>query len=230
MHPDARDLPFERECEGRRERQPCVLFAGPATAPVRLAPGGRIDVIGVRLEAGLAARFLDVAPATLVDRIPALAEVAPELARGLGEELDEPRAGESWTAALDRRLVPLLADAPRAAERVLDAAVAHVRARAGRVSVAELARAANLSTRQLERRFRARVGLGPKTFARLVRFQRALALLRTSGARLAEVAAQAGYYDQAHLVRDFRQFAGASPSRYLAGGHELAAHFVDAAP
>ena len=222
--------PFELERDARRERQPRALCAGPGTAPVRLAPTGRIDVIGVRLEAGFAARVLDVPPATLVDRLPALDEVAPEFARRLGEELVEPRAGEDWSKGLDRRLGAALARSREPERDPIDSAVARVRARGGRVSVGALAREANLSTRQLERRFRARVGLGPKTFARLVRFQRALGLLRTPGASLALVAARCGYYDQAHLVHDFRQFAEASPSRFLAAGHELAGHFVDAAP
>lgn len=169
-------------------------------------------------------------PATLVDRLPALDEVAPALARRLGEELAEPRAGEDWTAVLDRRLGTALAGSKHPAGSVIRATVARVRARAGRVSVAELAHDASLSTRQLERLFREHVGLGPKTFARLVRFQRALALLRLPGASLAQTAARSGYWDQSHLVRDFRQFAEASPSRYLAAERELAGHFVDGAP
>ena len=70
-----------------------------------------------------------------------------------------------------------------------------------------------LSTRQLERRFRTHVGLGPKLFARLTRFQHAW---RTAGcaSSLAALAARAGYFDQAHLVRDFQEFAGIAPGAY----------------
>jgi AraC-like DNA-binding protein len=100
-----------------------------------------------------------------------------------------------------------------------------VRASGGRTSVDELARAVGLSARQLERRFRARVGLGPKLLARITRFQHAFRLARRTP-NLAEVAARAGYFDQAHLVRDFRQFAGAAPSRFLAREHELARQFA----
>ena len=108
--------------------------------------------------------------------------------------------------------------------------MARARTCAGRVSVAELACAVGLSTRQLERAFRERVGLGPKTFLRLVRFQRALALLRRPGASLAAIAARCGYFDQAHLVRDFREFAHESPGRFRAAQGELGGHFVDGAP
>jgi transcriptional regulator GlxA family with amidase domain len=64
-------------------------------------------------------------------------------------------------------------------------------------------------------RFREQLGPPPKTVARLVRFQRAVgSLARTRGYRLAEIAQACGYYDQAHLSRDFRELAGVSPSAF----------------
>jgi AraC-like DNA-binding protein len=65
--------------------------------------------------------------------------------------------------------------------------------------------------RQLERVFREQVGVTPKGYARLARFQASLALAR-GGARWAEVAARAGFADQSHLVREYRALSGASPS------------------
>ncbi len=222
--------PFAIEHEGRRTLQPRALLAGPGTAPVRLAPTGRVDVIGVRLEAGVAAGLVDAPMAELVDRLPELDAVAHEFARGLGEELAAPAGSERWSDVLERRLRCALERSRAVRVTALEHAVAHARSSGGRASVAELACAVGLSTRQLERVFRERVGLGPKTFARLVRFQRALALLRRPSPTLAAIAACCGYFDQAHLVRDFRQFAHASPSRFRAAESELAGHFVDGAP
>jgi transcriptional regulator GlxA family with amidase domain len=59
------------------------------------------------------------------------------------------------------------------------------------------------------------VGLSPKTAARVIRFDRALGLLR-GGVPLAEVAAACGYYDQAHFTREFRALAETTPGRFLA--------------
>jgi len=220
--------PFRVRLEdGTSALQPRVLLAGPATSPVRLMPTGRIDVIGARFEAGDAAGWFDEPMSVFAEQLPALDEVSCAWTRGLAEELAEPRAGEPWTAVLDRRLLSAARERGVARTHDLALAVERVRASGGRVAVDELARELGLSTRQLERRFLARVGVGPKVFARIVRFQRALRLLR--GARagaLAAVAARAGYYDQAHLVRDFTAFAGCSPGRFLRDGHELAQHFV----
>jgi AraC-like DNA-binding protein len=84
-----------------------------------------------------------------------------------------------------------------------------------------------MSHRQLSRVFRQRVGLGPKALIRLGRFQRALRLLDNPGRRsVAAVALRTGYYDQAHLARDFRLFAGVGPGRYLREAREIARNFI----
>jgi AraC-like DNA-binding protein len=80
----------------------------------------------------------------------------------------------------------------------------------GRIAVSDLAAELGCSRRHLAARFGEEVGLPPKTVARLLRFGRAARLLGSAG--LAEVAFDCGYYDQAHLNRDFREFAGVSPT------------------
>ena len=82
-------------------------------------------------------------------------------------------------------------------------------------NVAAVARTLDVSERQLERRFRARVGVTPKRFATLRRFERAVALAAEARS-LTAVAVDAGYYDQSHFIRDFRRFAGGKPGDVLA--------------
>lgn len=82
--------------------------------------------------------------------------------------------------------------------------------------VAQVARTLGVGERQLERRFLARVGTSPKRFASLQRFERAVALARTS-ANLGHAAAAAGYFDQSHLTRDFKRFAGMAPGAFFKG-------------
>jgi AraC-like DNA-binding protein len=90
----------------------------------------------------------------------------------------------------------------------------------GAVSVAELAAETGWSARHLGEQFRAETGLSPKAGARVVRFDRARRVLlrrQAEGRRvvLAEFAVECGYYDQAHLARDFRDLAGCPPSVLL---------------
>lgn len=92
-------------------------------------------------------------------------------------------------------------------------ALARLRTSAGRVGVNELAGELGCSRRHLTTHFREQVGVAPKLFARILRFQHAITLMDAEPS-WAAIAQAAGYYDQAHLVRDFQQFAGASPTEF----------------
>jgi AraC-like DNA-binding protein len=96
----------------------------------------------------------------------------------------------------------------------------------GTARIADLAAETGWSNRHLTSRFRTEVGLSPKAAARVIRFDRARRLLAAqaaaaaepaaAGYRLADLAATCGYFDQAHLARDFRALAGCPPSQWLA--------------
>ena len=186
-----------------------LVVAGPATGP-DLAPAtpgqGRC---GVRFRVGAAGAALGLPASELLDEVVPLAEI--------------------W--GVEGRL---LEDRVALAERPLEALVAGIydrvagdgddlvreavfRLRRGEDSVERLARATAVSERQLRRRFERGVGYGPRTLRRVLRFQRFLGLARGGGS-LARLAADAGYADQAHLARDCRRLAGATPLDLLAGG------------
>jgi transcriptional regulator GlxA family with amidase domain len=81
----------------------------------------------------------------------------------------------------------------------------------GLVGVSKVADMLGLSSRQFERRFRNSVGISPKLFSRMQRFQRVLQMVEGPEATWADTALSCGYHDQAHLIRDFREFAGSTP-------------------
>jgi AraC-like DNA-binding protein len=85
----------------------------------------------------------------------------------------------------------------------------------GAASIGALAAELGWSRRHLAVRFRSELGMTPKALARLLRFERAAKRLR-AGDELGDLALDAGYYDQAHFNRDFRAFAGTTPTQYLA--------------
>jgi transcriptional regulator GlxA family with amidase domain len=126
---------------------------------------------------------------------------------------------EGWErrfGIVDATLAALAAERPEPSSS-LAWAWGRMRASGGRASIGALARELGWSHRRLIARFREQLGLPPKTLARILRFERVSELLRdTEEPRLAEVAFDCGYYDQAHLNRDFREFAGTTPGDYLA--------------
>jgi AraC-like DNA-binding protein len=112
----------------------------------------------------------------------------------------------------DEHLAAPVAAAPPL-DAVVRASVVALIASNGEMEIAELARGVGLSLRQLERRFGAATGLNPKQFARIRRMRSALAhLLSPSPRTWSEVAADFGYADHSHLVRDFGQLAGLTPT------------------
>jgi AraC-like DNA-binding protein len=84
----------------------------------------------------------------------------------------------------------------------------------GRTAVGALAEELGWSRRRLVARFREEIGLPPKAVARLLRFEHALELV-DRGAPWAEVAFNAGYYDQSHLINEFRSITGITPVEYV---------------
>jgi len=171
----------------------------PRTGPAQ----GRFRWLGARLRPESAHRFFAVPQTELSDRITRLEDLWGPAARDWAEA-----NGPDVEWALYRQL------RPRASAPGVDRAVHLILASGGTVNMHGLAREAAMSGRNLERSFRERVGLPPKTLARVMRFQRTLWALEQSETSWASVAAACGYYDQAHLVRDFREFAGQTPSDY----------------
>jgi len=88
--------------------------------------------------------------------------------------------------------------------------------KAGVLNIEQLASEANMSVRSFERHFIEQVGISPKLFCCITRFNRAFALkLRNPHKDWTSIAYECGYFDQMHLIKDFKKFAGSSPSTFL---------------
>jgi AraC-like DNA-binding protein len=128
-------------------------------------------------------------------------------------------------SALGRRLAAAEPPPPD-----IDWAWRRVTSARGRVRIADLATELGCSRKHLATRFREHVGVPPKLLTRLLRFSHAIEVMGSSPhLTVADVAAACGYYDQAHLDRDFREFAATTPTAYAADPHEPVTFVQDAA-
>ncbi|MDX6706312.1 MAG: hypothetical protein QOI48_2158 [Solirubrobacteraceae bacterium] len=173
-----------------------------------------------------ARRLLGLPMAELARRVVALQDVLGDRAEQLVERLHDAQGWEARFALLDAVLLRRLDEAAPVAAGI-EHAWARLKASQGAVRIGVLAEEVGWSRRHLAARFQAEVGLPPKAVARILRFERVTQTLRTAGANgLAEVAYACGYADQAHLNRDFRAFAGTTPTdfaaRLLPGGAGVA--------
>lgn len=178
-----------------------LLVAGPDTRAFRLGDDERGRYAGVRFYPGTAPGLLGVPAHEVRDRRVDLADLWPAAeVRRLTRHVD---AAASPGTALEGLALARAADTEPP-----DPLLRHVVAAldAGR-SVAATAAEAGLGVRRLHRRCLTAFGYGPKTLARVLRLQRALALART-GVPYGETSARAGYADQAHLSRDVRELTG----------------------
>jgi AraC-like DNA-binding protein len=206
---------------GSPQTQSEAVLVGPLSRPFRVKrPAGRIFTLGARFRPGGLRAFLDVPIHELAETATdARAVFGGDTAR-LAVALAEARDDTARLFAIERFLGERRRRSPPGA-----GLVGHILASGGRVRSEELARAAGISLRQLERRFRLEVGLSPKRLSRIVRLQEVLRRTADAEADWVDVALDCGYFDQSHLVRDFCELAGTAPSRFAAG-EGFAANFV----
>jgi AraC-like DNA-binding protein len=190
------------------------VVVGPWTEPfvVRLAAGTRI--VGARLHPGHAPSLLGMPASELLNRSALLSDVWGQNRARFAPVLDLARSA-SRRSGLAEALVgaTTLAAQP---DQVVAASIRWL-ARHPHGRVGQLSQRIGLSHRQLQRRFWAAVGYGPKIFQSVLRFQRLLNY--ASGPRapqsFADLAADAGYADQAHMTREVRRFANCTPTILL---------------
>jgi AraC-like DNA-binding protein len=135
--------------------------------------------------------------------------------RFLAERLHDAGGWQARFGLLDELLSQRLAEAPRWSHGITYA-WRRLRETDGRIAVRTLAEELGWSRRRLAQRFRAEVGLPPKAVAQLLRFERARALAVTAQhPDWARIAVDAGYYDQSHLINDFRRVTGRTPVTFF---------------
>ncbi len=186
-----------------------ALVVGAMTRPIFEDLTAQAEYLGIRFAPGSFGHFFRTPAHELTDRIvPWESLLAPSAMEG--------RVTSAPDTQMRLRVVEsilnqqLLSDEP---EPILAAVLQEISMSRGLVSMARLARLAGWSPRHLRRVFHESVGVGPKTFCRIIRFQHALRILRRRPALdLLQTALDGGYYDQAHFIHDFHGFYGASPS------------------
>jgi AraC-like DNA-binding protein len=183
-----------------------AIVRGPsswACMELRLTPLGARRLFGVPMH-------------ELANQVVPLEEVLP-LSRELVDRLRDARSWSARFELLDDFLLRRLDRSVDPTSPEVEWSWARLHGSHGQAPIHELADELGWSHRRLIARFRDQIGLAPKALARVIRFDRAVRLLRASTSRgFAEIAFDCGYFDQAHLNREFREFAGTTPGAFVA--------------
>lgn len=170
------------------------------------------ETIGVRFRPGRWTTALKVPGNRIVDAIVPLEDLWGSPARRLVEQCGNARGTPDRIRAIEAAL-------PHAARPdPVECAISFLALAEGSAGVEDLADEAGLSVRQFRRVCLEKAGLTPKLLARVLRFRHAAARIHAAQSAVA-LALDCGYYDQAHLVRDFREFSGRTPGQMSGLAH-----------
>ena len=202
-------------CAGRSTEHHRVTVVGVHNRSVLTEGTGVQHVLVVRFRPIGAGLFLGLPMSELTNRLVELDDIDAGLTQRVIERLSTAPDWETRFAIMDSLIAARLA-AGRAPRPAMTWAWERLRDTGGRVGIGALAKELGCSHRHLVAQFREHVGLAPKAVARVLRFNRVLQRVRRADrVNWAEIAQDCGYFDQAHCIRDFRTFAGCTPTELM---------------
>ncbi|MDA9528267.1 MULTISPECIES: helix-turn-helix domain-containing protein [unclassified Bradyrhizobium] len=197
----------------RADTQPSFA-AGLFPGPVQIESDGRAICIQVDFTPLGAYRFYGGAVPDLTARMVDIRDLLGRDGRELGERVAE---AEGWQQRLEIIETFVLERTVNEPSPAIAAAIGWLWRSAGAARISEIATDIGWSRKHLSRRFQNEIGVSPKTLARMLRFHRACELARSGSAcGWAGIALEAGFADQAHLAREFREFSGERPTSWAA--------------
>jgi len=222
-------LPFEERINGVVKQQETSFLYGQLFSSIEICPSIRPRVAGIKFHPYGLPGFTSIPQTELVGKRNSIKEVFPFLP--LEEWLDKLNSEgntETLFSAIDQMMLFLMIkqrNFPEDKIEKLKLAVSILQTSNGLLKIDELTRSLNMSRRELERKFNRYVGLSPKQLARIFRLQFALQSESKSDL-LTHLALEAGYYDQAHFIRDFSSMVDQTPSQYFQMKSDLTEKFL----
>lgn len=213
---------------GDVETQATAIVSGQLRRQILIRPTGRVSLFGVRFRPHAAFGFLGVGMSSLADHVVPLSDVIGGASEEIESRVNDATTFEERIAAVEAVLSSRIKRSKN--EDSLAAALSGlISDSGGRMSVRELVEATGVGERRVERIFAKHVGVSPKMFARIVRFQGVVRSIEAADSfGLLDTALSFGYYDQSHMIHDFNEFAGTSPLQYFEATHRLSELFTGA--
>jgi len=201
-----------------QDSDPHGSVAGMMSAAITVPFARPVRTIAARFKPGAASYFFNLPLHELIDLHPSLADLwdREQAARFADALWARPLSDGQAVRVMERQLLARLRVTGQR-PGLVEAAVDAIERTRGAVRIEALADALGVSRQHLASQFRSRVGLPAKLFARVCRFQHASAQIRTGALHdFAALALELGYYDQPHMIHEFRELSGATPQAFAA--------------
>jgi AraC-like DNA-binding protein len=198
--------------------QPAAIFLGLYSRHQLIDTIDLSELIGIIFQPGGTIAFFPGHTHTFTDHETSLEDLWGRASLNLRNDLREAPTPEQKFNLLDFALRHRLNES-RTQHRIptIDYALAKLQHSPGTTTIAALTRDMGISPRRLSELFQDHIGVSPKLYCRIQRFQQAVQLMhRGADIHWAELALTCGYYDQSHFANDFRVFSGLSPTTYSA--------------
>lgn len=187
-----------------------IKVMGPVSKQYRYQMAGQGKIVGVKFNVGVLAQLLPMAMHTAVDKEFTLKEV---FNIDLSSQALSQLSDQSIVEFLSQQLLNFVDEPTPSLQQVQDL-VKMIQNEQDMTQVSVLAEKAGTSIRNIQRLFKQYIGLSPKWLIRKYRLHQVLEMLENRQLQLADVANDLEYSDQSHLIRDFKDFLGITPSQY----------------
>jgi len=207
--------------------QPRSFVFGQITKYIEIAPTGISGIIAARFLPQGISPLLDIPLTSIENKAVPVKDLFGEDGINLEERVLNANDNEKRIKLIDTFLLSKLTE-QKTIDAITKSCVDIIFQSQGQIGVAELADKANINRRNMERKFISAIGMSPKQLARVARLQATLKMLeQKNSATLTEIAYENGYFDQAHFIKDFREFTGMSPKSFFADNLKLTSLFTN---
>lgn len=205
--------------------QPRNIVHGQLKKFIELESTGRIGLFCARFHAAGFQPFVDLEVSDLTDRSMTIQEIWGEEGKWLESEMQSAHTTEARISIVESFLLRRLEKSKKTHPEI-SLCVDDIIASGGEMTIDALSEKYHIGKRHLERKFLSTVGLSQKLFARIVRFNNALQMIANKDfSTFTHVAHEGGFYDQAHFIRDFKDFTGLNPKQYFSENLEMVKFF-----
>ena len=174
---------------------------------------GSYNVFGISFKSFAWKIISNYDPADFVDQVIAVDLLGREF-RGLREKLLYTKTNEDRIQICNKQLGSILRQKDQDTKLPINIIIDEIHNNCGLTDIGYLSDKFNCSVSKLERNFKEYVGITPKRYSNLIRFRNALKMSLTQQ-NLFDIIIKLGYYDQAHLIKEFKQFTGVSPGKFI---------------
>lgn len=218
---------IHQEAASHFKMQPLAFVFGQISKALEIRPTGLTKIFAIRFHPGCFSQFSDYPQKDMKDQAVPLVNIFGNKADTIFNQIKEAADTDERIKSIENILIDNFRHIDNH-QKIISDCIDLIEELGSGVKVDTLAKELKQNRRKLEREFEEKVGLSPKHYLRIVRLQNGLrALAKGKNSKLGHIAVDNQYFDQAHFIKDFKEFTGKSPGKYVLDEFKMNSFFVD---